>query len=294
MQTILLTGANGYLGSQLANAFVNANHRVAVLKRKNSNLSRIISLLPNLLVFNLEDGLDKPFRSLGKVHSIVHTATSYGRYGETPLAVFEANTVFPLRLLEAATNFGVDSFFNTDTILNEHINNYALSKHQFAEWGKSFANAGALKFINIRLEHFYGPGDDVNKFATHVIRSCLDNVSEIKLTAGEQSRDFVHVDDVVRAYACLLEIGPNLSSGYHNCGVGSGQAVRLKEFINKIHRLTNSRSILLFGALPYRKNEVLQSKADTSLLDENGWSCQLSLEQGLQQTIDIERQSRKP
>jgi nucleoside-diphosphate-sugar epimerase len=54
------------------------------------------------------------------------------------------------------------------TILNEYISTYALSKHQFAEWGKSFANSGALKFINIRLEQLYGPGDDANKFTTHV------------------------------------------------------------------------------------------------------------------------------
>ena len=293
MQTILLTGATGYLGSQIANAFVCAKHRVAILTRKNSNLSRINSLLPNLQVFNLEDGLDKPFRILGKVHAVVHTATCYGRKGETPLAVFEANTVFPLRLLEIATNFGADSFFNTDTVLNEYINTYSLSKHQFAEWGKSFASEGAIKFINIQLEHFYGPGDDAQKFTSYVIRSCLNNLSEIKLTAGEQSRDFVHVDDVVRAYTCLVDKATKLDSGYHNCGVGSGQSVSLKEFVNKIHRLTNSRSKLMFGALPYRKYELLQSQADTSLLEEIGWNCQLSLEQGLEQTIDEVMRSRK-
>lgn len=291
MQTILLTGATGYLGSHLAKAFVSAGHRVAALTRKNSNLSRISSLLPGLQIFNADDSLDHPFRALGHVHAVVHAATCYGRDGETPFEVFEANTVFPLRLLEAATNFGADSFFNTDTILNEYISTYALSKHQFAEWGKSFANAGALKFINIRLEHLYGPGDGANKFTTHVIRCCLNNVPEIKLTAGEQNRDFVHVDDVVRAYACLLDKGPELGLGHHEFGIGSGQAVSVREFVNKVHRLTNSRSVLLFGALPYRKNEVMQSQADTSRLEESGWRCQMSLEQGLQQTIDVERQS---
>lgn len=291
MQTVLLTGATGYLGSYLAKAFVKAGHKVVVLARKTSNLSRIISIVPSLQVFNTEDGLEVPFRSLGHVHAVVHAATCYGRDGETPLEVFEANTVFPLRLLEAATNFGADSFFNTDTVLNEYISTYALSKHQFAEWGRNFANAGALKFINIHLEHLYGPGDDAGKFTTHVIRSCLNNVPEIKLTAGEQKRDFVHVDDVVRAYSCLLDNTSELGLGYHKFSIGSGQAVSVREFVNKVHRLTNSRSKLLFGALPYRKNEVMQSQADTSRLEESGWCCQMSLEQGLQQTIDLERQS---
>lgn len=291
MQTILITGATGYLGSHLAKAFVSAGHRVAALTRRNSNLSRISSLLPDLQVFVAEDGLDHPFRALGHVHAVVHAATCYGRDGETPFEVFEANTVFPLRLLETAGNFDADSFFNTDTVLNEYINPYALSKHQFSEWGRSFANAGVLKFINIRLEHVYGPGDGASKFTTHVIRSCLNNVPEIKLTAGEQKRDFVHIDDVVRAYACLLDKGLELGLGHHEFGVGSGQAVSVRDFVNKVHRLTNSRSTLLFGALPYRKDEVMQSQADTSLLEECGWRYQVSLEQGLQQTIDVERQS---
>jgi len=291
MHTILLAGATGYLGSHLAKAFVKAGHKVVALTRKNSNLSRISSIMPRLQVFNTEGGLDEAFRALGHVHAVVHAATCYGRDGETPFEVFEANTVFPLRLLETAASFGADSFFNTDTILNEYISNYALSKHQFAEWGKSFANAGALKFINVRLEHLYGAGDNANKFTTSVIRSCLNNMPEIKLTEGEQRRDFVHVDDVVRAYACLLEMGSELGLGHHEFGVGSGQAVSVREFVNTVHRLTNSRSTLLFGALPYRKNEVMLSQANTRRLEKSGWRCQMSLEQGLQQTIDIERES---
>lgn len=291
MKTILLTGGTGYLGSHLAHALVSAGHKVAVLKRTNSKLSRIDSLAPAMEFFNVEDGLERPFRMLGKVHAVIHAATCYGRRGETPSQIFEANTVFPLRLLEAATDAGADNFFNTDTILNEYISVYALSKHQFGQWGRSFANAGKFRFINLRLEHMYGPGDDSGKFTTYVIRNCLNNVPEIRLTSGEQKRDFIHVDDVVRAYMRLLEEVPALSWGHHEFGIGSGQAVSVREFVDKVHRMTNSRSALLFGALPYRKSEVMQSQADTLRLEALGWRCQMSLEQGLQQTIDIERHS---
>ncbi len=59
------------------------------------------------------EGLDlaRPFQEHGKVDAMIHTATCYGRQEENATVVFEANTGFPLRLLEAAT------FFNTDTIL---------------------------------------------------------------------------------------------------------------------------------------------------------------------------------
>jgi nucleoside-diphosphate-sugar epimerase len=300
MQTILLTGATGYLGSHLAKAFVCAGHRVAILIRKNSNLSRIRSLLPYVQVFNIEDGLDKPFHSLCKVHAVVHVATCYGRNGETPYEVFEANLVFPIRLLEVALNFGVESYLNTDTFFNTKnernvcMSSYALSKHQFNEWGRSLGSAGLVKFINLRLEHLYGPLDGAQKFAMYIIRNCLNNVPEINLTLCEQTRDFVHVDDVVQAYVCILDKGSELGMGHHEFGIGSGLAVSVREFVNIVHRLTNSRSVLLFGALPHRKDEIVHSQANTSRLEECGWRCHMSLEQGLQKTIDVERLYETP
>ena len=137
--------------------------------------------------------------------AVVHTATCYGRNRETPLEVFEANLKFPLDLLEKAALFSTDTFFNTDTILYKYLNGYSLSKHQFVEWGKQYADEHKIKFCNIKLEHMYGPGDDDSKFTTYVINSCLNNVPEVKLTLGEQERDFIYIDDVVSAYQLLLK-----------------------------------------------------------------------------------------
>jgi CDP-paratose synthetase len=296
MQTILLTGGTGYLGSHLAFSLLSSGHRVAVLKRKDSDLSRIKVFASSLIFFNVEDGLDKPFHILGKVDSVVHTATCYGRLGQTSLEVFEANMVFPLKLLHVAINYGVDSFYNTDTFFNTtneqnlFKSSYTLSKHQFNEWGRSLGSAGIVKFINLRLEHLYGPLDGAHKFSMYIVRSCLRNVPEIRLTNGEQKRDFVHVSDVVRAIICVLEMGPKLGLSYHEFGIGSGHAVSVREFVNLVHRLTNSRSTLLFGALADREDEIMHSHADTSLLQKGGWSCQMSLEQGLRQTIEVEMQ----
>src|SRR5207344_1577562 len=103
--------------------------------------------------------------------AVVHTATSYGRKGEKAVAVLEANTAFPLRLMESGISFGVKTFFNTDTSLNKYMNFYALSKKQFADWGRLLAGQKKIRFINIELEHFYGPGDDDSKFTASVIRS---------------------------------------------------------------------------------------------------------------------------
>jgi CDP-paratose synthetase len=299
MKIILLTGGTGYLGSQLAQALVSAGHRVAILIRKSSQLSRIKVVLPNLFLFYVEDGLEMPFQTLGKVDAIIHMATCYGRYGETSVEVFQSNTLFPIRLFEVAIKFGVSSFFNTDTFLNNREKNkvhnslYALSKYQFNEWGRNLGDAGLVKFINFRLAHLYGPLDADHKFLMYVARCCLKNVPEIKLTYGEQTRDFIHVEDVVRACVFIFEMSHKLGMGYHDFDIGVGEKVSVREFVNKVHTLTNSKSILLFGALPYKKDEVMESQINTSKLLSIGWRPQISLNKGLQHTIELERISFK-
>lgn len=289
IQTLLVTGATGYLGSHLVRALLAAGHRVAILKRAVSNLSRLDDCLPQLAVFTIEDGLDLPFKSLGQFNAVIHTATCYGRNGEKTPEIFAANTAFPLQLLETAAGFNTENFFNTDTILYKYLNAYSLSKQHFAEWGKYFSDSGRINFINIKLEHLYGAGDDASKFATYVIRSCLNNIDNLKLTQGEQQRDFIHIDDVLGAYLCLLENTGNIGQGFAEFAVGSGHAVSIHDFVTTVHRLAASQTRLDFGAYPYREHELMHSEADVSGLSALGWRCRYGLETGLKQVIELER-----
>ncbi|MDC0076518.1 NAD-dependent epimerase/dehydratase [Gammaproteobacteria bacterium] len=281
-KTILLTGSTGYLGSYLAHALVAQGHNLIILKRKNSSLLRIESIIPMAVLYNIENlDYSVPFNAHGKIDAVIHTATCYGRHGETPSEVFKANTGFPLRLLDAASATGVDIFINTDTILDKYLNLYSLSKNQLLEWGRFFSMHNKIRFINMRLEHFYGPGDEASKFTTHVINSCLRNVPELKLTLGEQKRDFIYIDDVVSAYLIILEkLGqfPDLFNEFH---VGSGAAVSIRDFVEKVHHITGSNTQLAFGSLPYRKGEVMSSHANVEPLAKLGWFCKTNLEQGL-------------
>ncbi len=217
--------------------------------------------------------------------AVIHTATCYGRNGEKASEIFQANLVLPLRLLEMAAQYNTDTFFNSDTILNKYLNEYALSKNYFLELGKLFSKSKKIRFVNIRLEHIYGPDDNVSKFTTHVIKSCLANVAELKLTLGEQKRDFVYIDDVVTAYEVLLEKAGSQAELFQEYAVGSGNAITIREFVETVHRITMSRSKLAFGALPYRPGEVMYSGANIEPLFNLGWSCKTSLERGLKLVI---------
>lgn len=294
MKTILLTGATGFLGSHLARVLVANGHHVLVLKRPSSNVERIASILPALSMYDINGtDLSLPFRKHDKVDAVIHAATCSGRNGESNAEIFDANTAFPLRLLETAASFKTDTFINSDTVLDKNTNAYALSKHHFLEWGKLFAGGKRIRFVNVRLEHMYGPGDDASKFTARVIKDCLANVAEIRLTPGDQKRDFVYIDDVIVAYDILLEQANRQAECFQEYGLGSGVAVTIREFVETVHQLTGSTTRLNFGALPYRENEIMNSDADIEALMNFGWRCRTTLANGIRKTVLYERESQR-
>lgn len=292
MKTILITGGTGFLGSHLVKSLLADNYTVVLLKRKPSSLERIASLIPRLHIFDVEDGLEKPFEKLDRVDVVIHTATCYGKHGETVSSIFDSNVVFPLRLLETAILFNTDTFFNTDTYFNtespltNYLSSYALSKRQFMEQGKLIAGSGKIRFLNLRLEHLYGPEDDNRKFVPHIIRNCLQNVPELQLTLGEQKRDFVYIDDVAEAYITLLDKLEEIPFGFIQFGIGTGQTVSIRDFVSTVHRVTGSKTKLVFGGVPYRENEIMNSSADVTGIEALGWRCQHDIESGIRKTLE--------
>lgn len=223
--------------------------------------------------------------------AIVHTACCYGRKGETALDMLDTNLRLGITLLQAVldTTRSEDkptTFINTGTALSPEVSLYALSKTQFSAWGGTLAtqNASRLQLIDIRLQQMYGPGDDRSKFTSHVIEACRLNETRLALTSGEQRRDFIHIDDVVRAYDCILVRRDDFAAS-DVIEVGSGEAVTMRSFVEQVKQLARANTILDFGAVPYRTNETMLCMADTSRLQSLGWEPEVSLSHGLREML---------
>lgn len=289
---ILLTGATGFLGSHLARALVKNKHTVIGLKRRTSDVSRLSDIEKAVTFFDAEDGLDHLFESHPDIGLVIHAATSYGNQGECLSEVLMANVILPIRIMELALSREKCVFINTDTFFCKtseeypHLNGYVTSKKMFYQLAVKFSKTHQCSFVNVRLEHLFGPGDGLLKFTSSIIRKMLDDVPEIKLTSGEQLRDFVYVDDVVNAYLKIINSSRIMGRVGVKCfEVGSGAAQPVKDFITTAHRIIGSKSNLLFGALPYRENEIMYSKANLEALTGLGWRSTVKLEEGLKNII---------
>lgn len=291
---IILTGGSGFLGSALAIGLQEAGHDVALLMRSTSSERRLVGRSFKIGRYESDDDI-RAFIEQIKPDIVLHTACAYGRQGESLLELTDVNVRLGLVLLQALQQEMVDAqgkpacFINAGSALPPEVSAYALSKHQFTQWGHRVActGNGRLQFINIELQHMYGPGDDVSKFTTHVLHACHDNEPLLRLTAGTQRRDFVYIDDVVQAYMAILQHLEHLAVSV-DVPVGTGLAVRVRDYVEAAHNLCQSQTELLFGVLPYRANEPMHCQADLTLMNGLGWAPRYDLRSGLHRMIELE------
>jgi nucleoside-diphosphate-sugar epimerase len=116
----------------------------------------------------------------------------------------------------------------------------------------------------------------------------LQNEKSIPLTKAEQNRDFLFVDDLLHVYDTVLE-NERKFAAYETFNVGAGQNTNLKYILEYIKKQTNSSSILDFGAVPYRVNELMESNNDISKLLDLGWKPKTSIDFGLDRVIEFEK-----
>lgn len=298
MKTILLTGATGFIGSHLLELLVTSGYNVVVLKRKNSDTTRINKFMGLITSFDIDEvEYDDVFRSQ-KVDVIIHVACLYGRSGELISNVFETNVLFPLRLAEKACKYGVSVFINTDTFfvksdtLLGYMAPYVLSKKLAWDFLNFFSSS--LKVINIRLEHVYGPKDDKSKFVpwlcSHYISEAM-NEKKVELSSCLNVRDFVYISDVVKAYEKVLIAIDEIKSGsVFEVGTGSGSLV--KDFVLILDKIFSgfgkSMVELSFDSSRDREGEIACSIADLNMMDSIGWCPEINLVKGITFLVNSE------
>ena len=290
-KTILLTGGTGFLGSNLLRRLIQLNYKVVLLKRSSSNTHRIDDVLSSVKCYNIDQiDLATVFKDQS-VDIILHCATDYGRKQAAPLQIIEANLVLPLKLLQLGKENGVGCFINTDTILDKRINHYSLSKSQFMDWLKTYKED--IVCVNLALEHFYGPGDDKTKFVSYIFDCLLNNVNNIELTKGEQKRDFIYIDDIVDAFITVINNVSNTENGFFHYEVGTNKSLSIRQLVELIKDLIGNKvTILDFGVLPYRMDEVMESVSDTTAIRSLGWVPKYDIKLGLEKMLLIEKNKK--
>ncbi len=296
MKTILLTGGTGFLGSHLLKSFLQKNYHVILLKRSISHTVKIKNIINKVKSYDVDIcSLNKIFID-NKIDFIIHAATNYGKNDESLLKVLKSNVYFPLELLELGKKnsvqyfFNVDSFFNNGKINYDYLQNYTLCKLQLEQCLKTFK--GSPYIFNLKLHHLYGPLDSNSKFVNWLLSELILNKKEIKLTKGEQKRDFIFVNDVVDVINLLIQKADEIKKDdFLNINVATGNKITLAHFILTAKKIVSKclrkkiKTQLNFGSIFYRENEIMDIDNDITFLKNLNWKSRYLLEDGLTKTV---------
>jgi nucleoside-diphosphate-sugar epimerase len=158
---------------------------------------------------------------------------------------------------------------------------YGASKDATRRVAAAFAALAGFELAWGRIFFLYGPGEPHQRLLPLVTRALLAG-EPAKVTAGTQVRDFMHVDDVARAFVAVLD-----SNAQGAVNIASGTGVELRELVKLVGEAVGRPELIEFGALPQRAGEPASLVADARRLRETvGFRPRHGLADGVRETVE--------
>jgi nucleoside-diphosphate-sugar epimerase len=267
MNRAVVTGATGFVGSNLCKYLIENNWEVSIISRPSSDYTNINSVLNKLQLFEYDGNIEKliSFFREKEADVVFHLASLFIAEHESNQInqLVDSNIKFGLHILEAMKESSTKQLINTGTSWQHYHTNeynpvdlYAATKQAFESLIKYYTEAENIRCITLKLFDTYGESDTRPKLI-NLLHRFADENKELKMSPGEQVIDLVHVDDVVKAYVKAYEYLCQQDVKHEDFGVGTGNPVTLKELIDIFEEGTGKKINVNWGGRSYRKREVM-------------------------------------
>ncbi len=304
---ILVTGGAGFIGSHVADRYIELGHEVAVLDDLSSGKPENVNPRAKLFRMSLlDEGLAGVFGEF-RPDVVCHHAAQVNVRRSVDAPEFDAavNVVGSVRLFQAAAAHGCGKVIyassggacygdppklpaREDTPVRP-LCPYGVSKYAAEKYLQLFALLGGLRFTVLRYANVYGPRQD-----SHGEAGVVAIFSELLLEGkrptifgdGTKTRDYVFVSDIVQANVLALEAG---DGGAYN--VGTGREVSDDQVFAAVRDAVGVKIEPVHSE--FRKGEVRRIALDASRIrDELGWRPSVAIEQGIPKAVEFYRAKR--
>ena len=296
---ILVTGGAGFIGSHVADAYIQAGHQVVVVD--NLSTGHLRNLNPKAK-FYLVDIRETPLEQVfeWELPDVVnhHAAQMDVRKSVTdPIYDAEVNILGALRVLQAAHKYGVKKFIHISSggaaygepeynpVNEAHPVNplcpYGITKHTLEHYLFIWKQLYGLEYAVLRYPNVYGPRQDpqgeAGVTAIFANKMLLDEPITIN-GDGEQTRDYVYISDIARANVLALEAQ---ARGIYN--LGWGKPVCVNEIFERLRGLIHYSQEPHYGPGKLGETRHICLDASRARLDF-GWAPSVPLADGLRLT----------
>jgi nucleoside-diphosphate-sugar epimerase len=288
-KSILITGATGYIGSNLARQMVREGFTVHIVARKTSSYYYLSDIKEKLIIHYYDGSMDSITSAMreSRPEIIFHLASLFlaNHKAEDVERLIESNILFGAQILDALDPLSTTKFVNVSTSW-EHYNKsdydpvclYAATKKAFEDILIYYIHTKNIKTISLELSDSYGPNDNRKKL--FYLLNHLQIGSTLKMTPGEQLLDLVFITDIVEAIFHCYELVNDFGDAKHDhYSVSSGAPIRLREVVEQYLAISKKKVSIEWGGIPYREREVMDPRTATLILP--GWKPKFTLAEGL-------------
>ena len=300
-KNVFITGATGFIGSNLSRFLLKKGYRVNILLRKKSDTSNLDDILHLLIIHKGElSNKNNLKRILEKIKPtyIFHLA-SYGNSSTQKELnkMIEVNFLGLYNLLDASLGVKYKSFVISgssseygfknkpmrETDILEPNSYYSATKSAASLLAQSFALENNKPIKILRLFSVYGPFEDKNRLIPTAISKALQN-KDIFITKGKIKRDFIYVDDVVEAF---YKVMITITKKGEIINIGTGKHYDNKDIAEKIKKIINKKIKIKLGKFPKRSWDTNFWVADVKKAKKIlKWAPKNTLNEGLKKTIE--------
>ncbi len=297
MKRVIVTGANGFVGSHVVKELISNGIFVLALDLPghNDNLPESESVrFLGVDIFHLKDYLQ--IIEADEYDTFYHFAW-VGSAGpaRTDCELQMKNALCTVDCLRIAKQLGCKSFVCAGSIMEQEVISavwaqgnhpgmgyvYGMGKLTAHCMCKAVASEIGIELLWAIITNAYGEGEISPRFVNTTIRKIISG-DQLRFTSATQNYDFVHVCDVARAFRLIGEKGKPFCEYL----IGSGNAKPLKEFIIEMMDALAPDAELVFGDIPFTGiNMPLEAFSTRNIESDCGFFAEISFAQGVKRTM---------
>ena len=298
---ILVTGGAGFIASQIADAYINKGYQVHILDNLSTGFEKNINPKAHFIKSDISSPAILDIFKKEKFDVVNHHAAQIDVRKSVNDPIFDANTniLGTINLLQACIKTGVKKFMFASTggaVYGEQeyfpadekhptnpVSPYGITKLAIEKYLFFYKNEYGLNHTILRYANVYGPRQNPFGEAGVVaifISKLLKNENPIINGDGKQTRDYVFVEDVVKANVVTLN---SLSSNIYN--IGTGIETSVNQLFEKLNDIAGSKAVEKHGPSP--KGEQARSVITSDkLFNEFHWKPSVKIDEGLRKTFE--------